>query len=151
MRIWVDADACPNAIKTILFRAAQRTKITTTLVANHWCQLPSSPFIKRIQVSQGFDKADDEIEQQATAGDLVITADIPLADAVIKLGALVLTPRGNSYNKSNIKQALAMRDFNQSLRDSGMLSGGDAKMSQKDNNQFANQLDKILAKSMQNK
>lgn len=144
MQILVDADACPNAIKTVLFRAAQRTRCKLTLVANHWCQIPPSPFIKRVMVSKGFDVADQHIETLVEPGDIVITADIPLADAIVTKRGVVLTPRGTVFNSNNIKQALAMRDFNQSLRDTGLISGGDAKLAQRDVQQFANKLDQLL-------
>ena len=145
MQIWVDADACPKLIKDILFRAAIRTKILTTLVANQPLQSPPSPFIKKMQVLGGFDVADNYIVQQLQAGDLVITADIPLADAVIDKGGIALNPRGELYSKENIKQRLSIRNLNAELRDSGMFSGGPAKLSQKEIQTFANLLDKLLS------
>ena len=146
MKIWVDADACPAVIKEILFRAAERTKITTTLLANHYLKTPPSSVIHFVQVSSGFDVADDEIVNRAEAGDLVITADIPLASEAIDKGCLALNPRGELYTTSNIKQRLNMRDFMDTLRSSGVQTGGVPPMSQSDRQAFANNLDKILAK-----
>lgn len=146
MRIWIDGDACPNAIKSILFKAAQRRRIELILVANKAIAVPSSPYIKRWLVESGFDVADNKIVEHVGQGDLVITADIPLADEVIDKGALALNPRGQLYTKSNIKQILAMRDFNTSLRDSGMINSGTRPLGAKEIQQFANHLDTILTK-----
>jgi len=146
MKIWVDADACPVVVKEILFRAAERTNIQTTLVANHFLKTPPSKVINFIQVSSGFDVADNVIVKQVTKGDLVITADIPLAAEVIEKGCLALNPRGELYSKSNIKQRLNMRDFMDTLRSSGVHTGGAPPMSQADRQAFANNLDKLLAK-----
>ena len=126
MQIWVDADACPGAIKEILFRAAQRTKLPVTLVANHYIKTPPSKLITFVQVTQGFDVADDEIVKRCTAGDLVITSDIPLADEVISKGCLALSPRGELFTKENIKSRLNVRDFMDTLRSSGIQTGGPA-------------------------
>ncbi|WP_367607426.1 YaiI/YqxD family protein [Legionella sp. W05-934-2] len=147
MKIWIDGDACPVAIKEIIFKAAKRTNTLTTIVANHFSKLPPSPYIKRQLVEGGFDAADNVIIAQVSVGDLVITADIPLADEVVKKNALALNPRGQLYTEQNIKQALAMRDFHTSLRDSGIQQSGSAKLSSSEIRQFANQLDRLLAKS----
>jgi uncharacterized protein len=145
MHIWVDADACPKVIKEILFRAAMRTETSVTLVSNHALTSPSSPFINKMQVTAGFDVADNKIVQLATAGDLVITADIPLADAVIDKGCIALNPRGELYSPSNIKQRLSIRNFSDGLRGSGVITGGPAKLSKKEIQDFANQLDRLLS------
>ena len=147
MKIWVDADACPVAIKDILFRAAQRTKIHTTFVANHSIKVPSSEFIQRIQVEKGFDIADNLIVQRVKSGDLVITQDIPLADEVITKLATALTPRGELLTKSNIKSRLNMRDFFDTLRASGVATGGPSTLSNTDKKAFADELDRALAKA----
>lgn len=144
--IWVDADACPNVIKEILFRAANRTKTVITFVANQSVRIPPSPFIKKKQVSSGFDVADNYIVQQMQSGDLVITADIPLANAVIEKNGIALNPRGELYTPSNIKNRLAIRNLNETLRDSGILSGGLGQLSKKEIQAFSNALDRILAK-----
>lgn len=146
MKIWIDGDACPGAIKDILFKAAMRTKTEAILVANHFSKLPASPYIKRLLVGSGFDVADNTIVENIKVEDLVITADIPLADAVIRKNALALNPRGRLYTENNIKEALALRDFHTSLRDSGLQHGGAAKISAADIRQFANQLDRLLSK-----
>lgn len=147
MNIWVDADACPVAIKEILFRAAQRTGLQLTLVANHAMQVPANANIRMMQVSSGFDVADDEIVKLAAANDIVITSDIPLAAEVIEKGAHVLSPRGERYTADNIKPRLNMRDFMDTMRSSGMQSGGPPPLGQQDKQQFANQLDRLLAKA----
>ena len=146
MRIWVDADACPGPIKQTLFRAAQRTGIELTLLANHGMQVPAAPNINFLQVEKGFDVADDAIVQRAEPGDLVITADIPLAAEVVEKGALALNPRGERYTRDNIRSRLNIRDFMSTLRDSGVQTGGAPPLSQADRQQFANQLDTLLAK-----
>ena len=146
MHIWVDADACPTVIKDILYRAAERVEVPLTLVANQPLQTPASRFIKSIQVSSGFDVADDFIVQQVVGGDLVITADIPLAAEVIEKGGHALNPRGEFYTPENIRQRLAMRDFMETMRGSGIHTGGPAPLNQKDRMNFANQLDSFLAK-----
>ncbi|GAA0816524.1 YaiI/YqxD family protein [Colwellia asteriadis] len=147
MKIWVDADACPVVIKEILFKAANRTKISTTLVANHYVKVPPSPFISFMQVSSGFDVADDEIVKKVAAGDLVITSDIPLADEVIGKSAQALSPRGELFTKENIKSRLNIRDFMDTMRASGVNTGGPAALSQSDRQTFANHLDRIITKS----
>lgn len=143
-RIWVDADACPKVIKEILFRAADRTGTPLTLVANQPIQVPRSPNIKSVQVPAGFDVADNHIAQQVEVGDLVVTADIPLASEVIDKGGLALNPRGDLYTVENIRQRLNMRDFMETLRSSGVQTGGPATLSQADRQAFANQLDRLL-------
>jgi uncharacterized protein YaiI (UPF0178 family) len=146
MQIWIDADACPGAIKEILFRAAERVKVALILVANHWLRTPPSQYIRAVQVSGGFDVADNYIVQQLQPGDLVITADIPLADAVIAKGGHALNPRGELYTKDNIKQRLAMRNLMEQLRSNGVNTGGPAALNPSDQRAFANQLDRFLAK-----
>lgn len=147
MRIWVDADACPSVIKEILFRAAKRAKILTTLVSNQHISTPPSPFITKLQVAAGFDAADDKIVQLLQPGDLVITADIPLADAVVSKQGIALNPRGELYSPRNIKQRLAIRNFTHGLRSSGVITGGPAKISKQEIQDFANQLDRLLHKN----
>ncbi len=144
--IWVDADACPVVIKEILFRAAERTQILTTLIANQSVPIPKSHHIKFIQVSQGFDVADNEIVKRLDAGDLVITSDIPLAAEVIEKGGTALSPRGELYTANNIRSRLNMRDFMESLRSSGVDTGGPPALNQNDRKAFANHLDRLLTK-----
>jgi len=146
MKIWVDADACPVVIKEILFKAAVRTKTTTTFIANQFIKTPPSPFLKNIQVPSGFDVADNEIVKQVNEGDLVITGDIPLAAEVIEKGGQALNPRGEMYTLDSIKQKLNMRDFMDTMRASGIHTGGQAPLSQADRQTFANHLDRLLAK-----
>ena len=146
MAIWVDADACPKPIKEILFRAATRTQIELTLIANQMLAVPKSPWIRSLQVPKGFDVADNEIVQRVSAGDLVVTADIPLASQVIAKGAIVIDPRGELLDMSNIEARLTMRNFMESLRSSGVETGGPPALSQSDRQAFANQLDRMLAK-----
>ncbi|MHC9510059.1 YaiI/YqxD family protein [Kangiella sp. M94] len=146
MKIWVDADACPVVIKDILFRAAERTKTPLTLVANQFIRTPPSPYLKAIQVSSGFDVADDEIVQRAEKDDLVITSDIPLAAEVIEKGCQALSPRGELFTKDNIRGRLNMRDFMDTMRSSGIHTGGPPPLSHNDRMNFANHLDRILAK-----
>ena len=144
-RIWVDADACPKPIKEILFRAAARTATPLTLIANQMLSVPPSPHIRALQVEKGFDVADNEIVRRVEAGDLVVPADIPLAAEVIAKGGQVLTPRGEHYGRHNIAAALTMRNFMDTLRSSGVETGGPAAFSQADRQAFANQLDRFLA------
>jgi uncharacterized protein YaiI (UPF0178 family) len=146
MQLWVDADACPVVIKEILFRAAERTCSLLTLVANQPIRVPSSQYIKTVQVPAGFDVADNEIVKRLEAGDLVITADIPLAAEVIEKGGHALNPRGELYTTENIKARLNMRDFMDTLRSSGINTGGPPAISQSDRQAFANNLDRFLAK-----
>lgn len=144
-RIWVDADACPRAVKDILYRAAQRRELLLTLVANQPLQVPRSRFITSLQVAKGFDVADNSIVQRVVAGDLVVTADIPLAADVIAKGALALSPRGDLFTEDNIRQRLSMRDFMDCLRGSGVDTGGPSAYSPADAKRFADQLDRLLA------
>lgn len=144
MKIWVDADACPGVIKDILFRAADRARVETTLVANQSMRVPPSPFIRSTQVGAGFDVADKHIVSIVSAGDLVITADIPLAAAVIDKGAHALNPRGELYTADNIRERLSMRNFMDELRGSGVNTGGPAVFSARDREAFANSLDRLL-------
>ncbi|KXF80811.1 YaiI/YqxD family protein [Enterovibrio coralii] len=145
--IWVDADACPTVIKEVLYRAADRTETPLVLVANQGLRTPPSRFIRSIQVEKGFDIADNEIVRRVNAGDLVITADIPLASEVIEKSAVALNPRGELYTPENIRQRLNMRDFMDTLRSSGIQTGGPAAISQQDRQMFANELDKFLQRS----
>ncbi len=151
MKIWVDADACPVAIKEILFRAAERTKTETTLVANQSIRIPPSRFIKMLQVPQGFDVADDEIVKRLEAGDLVITSDIPLAAEAIEKGGHALSPRGELHTTDNIRARLNMRDFLDTMRSSGIDTGGPPVLSQSDRMAFANHLDKFLTRHIEEK
>lgn len=146
MQIWVDADACPNPIKEILFRAAERARTPLILVANKLLRVPPSPYIRALQVPGGFDVADDKIVQEIAAGDLVITADIPLASAVIDKGGHALNPRGELYTPDTIRERLMMRDFMDNLRSSGVETGGPAAFGQGDRKAFASQLDRFLAR-----
>ena len=147
MRIWVDADACPKIIKDILYRAVIRTKIQMILVANQPLQAPVSTFIKKIQVASGFDVADKYIVDNMEKGDLVITADIPLADGAINKGGHALNPRGELYTKENIREKLSVRNLNAEFRSGGVITGGPPKLSNKENQTFANSLDSFLAKN----
>lgn len=144
MQIWIDADACPNVIKEVLYRAAKRTAMPVTLVANQPLQTPPSTFIRTLQVAAGFDVADNEIVRRCEKGDLVITADIPLAAEVIAKGAMALNPRGERYTPDTIRERLNIRDFMDTLRSSGIQTGGPNAMNQRDRQQFANELDKWL-------
>lgn len=147
MQIWVDADACPAVIKEMLYRVADRTEIMVTLVANKLLRTPPSRFIRAIQVPAGFNLADNEIVLRVQIGDLVITADIPLAADVIAKGGHALNPRGELYTKDNIQQHLSMRSFMDELRGSGVETGGPAVFNQGDRHAFAKQLDRFLAQS----
>ena len=146
MHIWVDADACPKVIKEILYRAAERAQVPLTLVANQPLATPPSRLINKVQVAAGFDVADNHIVQQVQAGDLVITADIPLAAAVIEKEALALNPRGELYTHDNVRQRLTMRNMMEELRSTGQITGGPPPLSQRDRQAFANALDRLLAK-----
>lgn len=148
MTIWVDADACPAAIKEILFRAARRTRVPLTLVANQPLRAPPSPYIKCLRVQAGFDVADNEIMARLGAGDLVITNDIPLAAAAIDKGAYALSPRGELYSAETINERLGMRDFMDTLRASGVRTGGPAALSQGDRKAFADNLDRWLRRHL---
>jgi hypothetical protein len=147
LRIWVDADACPNAIKEILFKAAQRRQIPLTLVANTTLRVPPSPLIDTVLVGAGFNVADDEIARRVNPGDLVITADIPLADAIVTKGATGLNPRGELYTEDNVKGLLRMRNLMEELRSADLAPGGPAPLGPKDKQQFTNQLDRFLTKA----
>ncbi|HRH80860.1 MAG TPA: YaiI/YqxD family protein [Thiobacillaceae bacterium] len=146
MHIWVDADACPAVIRDILFRAAERVRLPLTLVANNPPRTPPSRYINTLQVPRGFDVADDTIVARVRAGDLVITADIPLAAAVIERGGHVLSPRGETLDADNIRERLNIRDFLEQLRGSGVQTGGPAALNHADRQAFANQLDRFLVK-----
>ena len=146
MKIWVDGDACPGAVKEILFRAAERTGVSLTLVANQPLRVPRLKNVRAVQVASGFDVADNEIVRRCEAGDLVITADIPLAAEVIEKGAHALNPRGERYTADDIRAKLTMRDFMDTLRASGIQTGGPPVLSQADRQAFARHLDTLLAK-----
>ena len=146
MQTWVDADACPQAIKEILFRAAERPQVLTTLVTNTLLRTPPSPFIRAIRVAQGFDVADHRIVREMQPGDLVVTADIPLAAEVIERGGHALDPRGELYSEDNVRERLAIRNLMQQLRTSGELIGGPAPFGQSDRHLFANHLDRLLTR-----
>lgn len=145
MQIWVDADACPAVIKEILFRAAQRVDVPLTLVANQPLKAPPSPLITSVVVPGGFDAADERIVEQVAGGDLVVTADIPLAAKVIEKGAHALDPRGTFYDEENIQERLSLRNFMDELRSTGVETGGPPAFNQSDRRAFANQLDRFLA------
>lgn len=147
MKIWVDADACPVVIKEILYRAAERVGVQTTLVANQALSTPNSEFISTLQVPRGFDVADDEIVKRLNAGDLVITSDIPLAAEVIEKGGHALSPRGELHTPENIRARLNMRDFLDTMRASGIDTGGPPALSQRDRQDFANNLDRLLTRN----
>lgn len=144
MQIWVDADACPNVIKEVLFRAAERAQVNVTLVANQLIRTPPSRFIRSLQVVSGFDEADNEIVRRCEKDDLVITADIPLAADVLNKHAIALNPRGERYTPATIRERLTMRDFMDTLRASGVQTGGPDSLNQRDRQQFANELEKWL-------
>ena len=146
MHIWVDADACPAVIKEILYRAAERRRISMTLVANKLRRTPVSPFIRALQVPHGFDVADNEIAKRVEPGDLVITADVPLAADVIARGGHALNPRGELYTTDNIRERLEMRNFLDTLRGSGVQTGGPPPIDQSDRKRFADQLDRFLSR-----
>ena len=146
MHIWVDADACPRVIKEILYRAAERVRVPLTLVANKALAIPSSRFIRSVQVAAGFDVADNEIVRRLQSGDLVITADIPLAAEVIEKGGHVLDPRGEFFTEDNIRERLTLRNFMDELRGAGVETGGPATFSQSDRKSFANRLDQFLSR-----
>lgn len=146
MKIWVDADACPIVIKDILFKAAERTETQLTMIANQMIRTPPSRFISSVQVSSGFDVADNEIVERSRAGDLVITGDIPLAADVIAKGGHALSPRGELFTKENIKARLNIRDFMDTMRGSGINTGGPPPLNPQDRKAFADHLDRILAR-----
>ncbi|NUF50079.1 YaiI/YqxD family protein [Gilliamella sp. ESL0250] len=146
MNIWIDADACPNPIKEILYRVANRKAINVVLIANQRLYPPSSPYIKSLQVEKGFDVADNKIIELVKKNDLVITSDIPLASEILNKGALVLTPRGEQYTLDTIKERLTMRDFMETMRASGIQSKGPSPFSNRDREKFANQLDILICR-----
>lgn len=148
MQIWVDADACPRPVKEILYRAAHKRQVLMVLVANQFLGVPASPFIKSVQVSGGFDVADNHIVASLTAGDLVVTADIPLAAEAIAKGAAVINPRGERYTKDSIGARLNMRDFMETMRSSGVVHDGPPPYNDRDKQSFANALDRFLAQNM---
>lgn len=147
MQIWVDADACPKPVKEILFRAAERKEVRLVLVANQFLHTPPSRYISAVQVAAGFDIADNHIVKNLSDGDLVITADIPLAAEVIEAGGHAINPRGERYTPHNIRQMLAMRDFMETMRSSGVVTDGPAAFSQGDRKAFADALDRFLTQS----
>ncbi len=147
-QVWVDADACPNVIKQILFKAADRTKVTITFVANQYIKTPPSLYLKSVVVEKGFDIADNEIVARCNDCDLIITSDIPLASEVIDKGAVALNPRGELYTRSNIRSRLNMRDFMDTMRSSGVQTGGPPPISQSEKQSFANELDKWLVRAL---
>ncbi|MDX8390142.1 MAG: YaiI/YqxD family protein [Mariprofundaceae bacterium] len=151
MIIWVDADACPKVIKEILFRTADRREVQVTLVANQVMRVPKSDFVDSILVEAGFDVADHEIVRRMQPHDLVITADIPLAADVIEKGGVAINPRGELYDKENVKQSLRMRNLMDELRGVGLVTGGPAAFNQRDRQAFANQLDRLLTRQLKNK
>lgn len=146
MKIWIDADACPVPVKTIVFRASQRLNVPVILVANQRLPTPPSPLITAVQVNHGFDEADHYIVQQATVADLVITADIPLAARLVAQGVPALNPRGELYTADNIQERLALRNLKEELRSAGTLTGGPAPYHDRDKQTFANSLDRWLAR-----
>ncbi len=146
MQLWIDADACPAVIKDILFRVADRLELPLTLVANRLLRVPPSPYIRALQVPMGFDVADAHLVERVAEGDLVVTADIPLAAALIDKGAFALSPRGEFYSAENIRERLGMRDFMEGLRGAGVDISGPAALSQADRQAFARQLDRFLAR-----
>ena len=144
-QVWVDADACPGAVKEILFRAAERARVQVTLVANQWLRTPPSRYIRALQVQGGFDVADSEIVDRVQPGDLVVTQDIPLAARVLEKGGIAVNPRGERYTADNMAERLSMRNFMEELRDAGVQTGGPATFHVRDRQAFANQLDRWLA------
>lgn len=148
LQLWVDADACPNVIKDILFRAAEKRQVLCTLVANRFIPVPQVAWLKSMQVPTGFDVADDRIVELIHPGDLVITADIPLAAKAVEKGAFALNPRGTFYSAENIRQRLTMRNFMEELRSSGVQVGGPATLGQQDRMAFANALDRFLTQNL---
>jgi len=146
MKIWVDADACPVVVKEIIFRAATRTGLSVTLVANQTIKIPHANNISFLKVNAGFDVADDEIVRRLCPGDLVITADIPLASEILGKGGMALSPRGELFTEDNIKRRLSMRDLMDTLRSGGLVTGGPPPLGQTDRKKFAGQFDKLLTR-----
>lgn len=151
MKIWIDADACPKIVKEAVFKASSRLKISTCLVANSYMSIPLSPYIQFVQVEQGADVADQYIVEHVCIGDLVITADIPLAALVVEKKVMAIDPRGDIYSEENISERLSIRNFMQDLRDSGMQTEGPAALGPKDKERFVNSLDRLLTKLLKNK
>lgn len=148
MKIWLDADASPVPVKEIVFRAAERRQVETILVANQYLRTPPSRFIRAIQVPSGFDVADNYLVQEAQPGDLVVTADIPLAAELVEKRVHVISPRGQVFDASNVRQKLVMRDFMEEMRGSGLVSGGPSTYGAKEKQAFANALDRILTQHL---
>lgn len=148
IRIWVDADACPAVVREVLFRAARRLNVETTLVANHHIRVPPSPLIRSVQVASGFDQADDHIAAEVAKGDLVITGDIPLAARAVEAGGTALNPRGTLYDAESIREHLGRRDFMEELRGAGVETGGPSALGKSDVQAFANALDRFLARAV---
>ncbi len=148
MKLWIDADACPKIVKEVVYKASGRLKFEVCLVANNFLSVPTSPLISFVQVEQGADVADFYIAEHVTKDDIVITADIPLADLIVKKDAIAINPRGEIYTEENISEILSMRDFMQGLRDSGMDTGGPPPLGPKDKEKFANALEKILVQKL---
>lgn len=146
--VWIDADACPRAIKDVLFRAAEKRQVALTLIANQFLRVPPSEFISTVQVAAGFDVADNAIVERLVAGDLVITADIPLADEVVQKGGTALSPRGTLYTRENIKDHLTRRDMLDELRGTGVMTGGPPALDKKDVQSFSNALDRFLTQAL---
>lgn len=147
-RIWIDADACPRAVKDIIYRAAERTRTPTILVANSGMSIPRSQYVTMVVVGKGLDVADDHIAENVMDADLVVTADVPLADKVVSKGALAINPRGELYTAANVKEKLSLRDFMQDLRSGGLVSGGPPALSASDVQKFANAFDRELTKKL---
>ena len=145
-KIWVDADACPNLIKNVIFRLADKRQIDVVLVSNHYVKTPNSRFVSAKQVGKGFDEADNEIIALMSGGDLVVTGDLPLANDVIQKRGFAINPRGTVYDEENIKSHLSRRDLMEDLRDSGVVSGGPSALNKKNVQEFANAIDRLVTK-----
>ena len=145
-KIWVDADACPNLIKNVIFRLADNRQVDVVLVSNHYVKTPNSPFVRAKQVGKGFDEADNEIIALMSGGDLVVTGDLPLANDVIQKRGFAINPRGTVYDEENIKSHLSRRDLMEDLRDSGVVSGGPSALNKKNVQEFANAIDRLVTK-----
>ena len=145
-KIWVDADACPNLIKNVIFRMADNRQVDVVLVSNHYVKTPNSRFVSAKQVGKGFDEADNEIIALMSGGDLVVTGDLPLANDVIQKRGFAINPRGTVYDEENIKSHLSRRDLMEDLRDSGVVSGGPSALNKKNVQEFANAIDRLVTK-----
>ena len=145
-KIWVDADACPNLIKNVIFRLADNRQVDVVLVSNHYVKIPNSRFVSAKQVGKGFDEADNEIIALMSGGDLVVTGDLPLANDVIQKRGFAINPRGTVYDEENIKSHLSRRDLMEDLRDSGVVSGGPSALNKKNVQEFANAIDRLVTK-----